>query len=175
MLNPCVLMFYKLNSCFDLMNYAICYVSTASTALEPYEVVEILDQTEVRNNQIGIRGLLIYSEGNFFEVLEGDEKMIKELFLTIKGDPRHKNIIIIFDKIFDKELLGKEDREGGFISQSTEFRKIKLETFYECIINLDPGTQSVVKNMLIQFGKNTPRSGNALEPGKDNSDHTFLY
>lgn len=157
------------------MNYAICYVSTAKNSLEPNEVVEILDQTEVRNNQIGIRGFLIYSEGNFFEVLEGEEKMIKELFLIIKNDARHKNIIIIFEKICDKELFGKEDREVGFISHSTEFRKIKLENFYECIINLDPGTQSVVKNMLTQFGKNAPNTGNVQEPGKDNSDHTFLY
>ena len=157
------------------MNYAICYVSTANNSLESNEVVEILDQTEVRNNQIGIRGFLIYSEGNFIEVIEGEEKMIKELFLTIKDDPRHKNIIIIFEKLCDKELFEKEDREVSFISQSTEFRKIKLENFYECSINLDPGTQSVVKNMLTQFGKNAPKTGNVQEPGNDNSDHTFLY
>ncbi|MEP6263061.1 MAG: BLUF domain-containing protein [Gillisia sp.] len=157
------------------MNYAICYVSTANKSLEPTQVTEILDQTEARNNQIGIRGFLIYSEGNFFEVLEGEEQMIKELFLTIKDDHRHKNIIIIFEKICDKELFEKEDAEVGFISQSTEFRKIKLENFYECIINLDKGTQSVVKKILTQFGKNAPNEGNEQEPGKDNPDHTFLY
>ena len=157
------------------MNYTICYVSSACKSLEPTEVVEILDQTEVRNNQLGVRGLLIYSEGNFFEVLEGEEKLIKDLFMTIKNDPRHKNIIIIFEKICDKELFGKEDGAVGFISQSTEFRKIKLENFYDCLINLDAGTQSVVKDMLTQFGKNSPNNENPQEPGIDNSDHKFLY
>jgi len=157
------------------MNYAICYVSTANNSLEPNEVVEILDQTEARNNQIGIRGFLIYSDGNFFEVLEGDEKIIKDLFINIKDDPRHKDIIVVFEKICEEELFGNEDREVGFISQSTEFRKIKLENFYECIINLDLGTQSVVKNMLTQFGKNSPNPGNQPKPGDYNPDHTFLY
>src|SRR5690606_34452666 len=102
---------------------AISYVSTASRDLNQSEVVELLDQTEVRNNQMGIHGLLIYSEGNFFEVLEGDKTVILDLFGSIKEDGRHKNIISIFEKPVKEKLF--DPRDGYFISANTRYRKMK--------------------------------------------------
>ncbi len=158
------------------MRYAISYVSSASYFLEPSEVVEILDQTEVRNNQFGVRGLLVYSDGNFFEVIEGEEKMIRDLFVTVKEDPRHRNIILIFEKYVEKELFEEENTETGFVSQNTQFRKIKVENFYECIKDLDAGTQNVVRSILAQFGKNSPAENDKTPgTGNDGPEHPFLY
>lgn len=147
------------------MKYAISYVSSASNSLEQSEIVEILQQTEVRNNEIGIKGLLVFSDGNFFEVIEGEEKLIKELFMTIKSDSRHSNIIVIFEKYLDVELFDEEAHASGFISQNTQYRSIKVDNFYECIKDLDAGTQNVVRSILELFEKNKPQD----------LDHTFLY
>ncbi|QED36595.1 BLUF domain-containing protein [Antarcticibacterium arcticum] len=158
------------------MRYAICYVSTASYFIEPSEVVEILDHTEVRNNEFGVKGLLVYSDGNFFEVLEGEEQMIRELFETIKNDPIHNNIIPIFEKYVVKELFKDASDENGFISQNTQFQKIRIENFKECIKDLDSGTRNVVNSILAQFGKNSP-VGKDESPGTKSEDpgHSFLY
>lgn len=136
------------------MHYAIIYVSTASRQLDQSEIVELLDQTEVRNNNLGVHGLLIYSEGNFFEVLEGEKDLVLDLFNSIKEDERHKNIIIIFeqpikDKLFDPKV-------GYFISANTRYRKLKVQNFYNCIKDLDESTQKVVNTILTQIGKNSP-------------------
>jgi hypothetical protein len=136
------------------MHYAISYVSTASRDLDQSEVVEILDQTEVRNNQMGIHGLLIYSEGNFFEVLEGDRHVVLDLFNSIKQDERHKNIISIFEKPVKEKLFDPGD--GYFISANTRYRKMKVENFYKCIKDLDESTQKVVNQIIAQIGKNSP-------------------
>lgn len=136
------------------MHYAISYVSTAQKDLEPGEVVELLDQTEVRNNKLGIHGLLIYSEGNFFEVLEGQKEMILELYDSIRQDGRHKNIIPIFEKSINGKPFDPEN--GYFISANTQYKKIKVENFQNCIKDLDESTRKVVNNMLIQIGKNSP-------------------
>lgn len=136
------------------MHYAISYVSTASRDLDQSEVVQLLDQTEVRNNKLGIHGLLIFSEGNFFEVLEGDKELVIELFDSIKQDGRHKNIITIFEKHIKENLFDPED--GYFISANTRYRKMKVENFYKCIKDLDEGTQKVVNQILTQFCENSP-------------------
>lgn len=136
------------------MHYAIIYVSTASRELEQSEIVELLDQTEVRNNQLGVHGLLIYSEGNFFEVLEGEKELIIDLFLSIKEDDRHKNIITIAEQPIKDKLFDPKD--GYFISANTKYRQLKVENFYKCIKDLDESTQKVVNTILRQINKNSP-------------------
>lgn len=136
------------------MHYAIIYVSTASRDLDQSEIVELLDQTEVRNNRLGVHGLLIYSEGNFFEVLEGDRDLILDLYESIKQDERHKNIITIFEQPIKDKLFDPKD--GYFISANTRYRKLKVENFYNCIKDLDESTQKVVNTILTQIGKNSP-------------------
>lgn len=136
------------------MHYAIIYVSTTSRELEQSEVVELLDQTEVRNNRLGIHGLLVYSEGNFFEVLEGEKDLVLDLFNSIKEDDRHKNIITIFEHPVKDKLFDPKD--GYFISANTRYRKLKVENFYNCIKDLDESTQKVVNTILTQIGKNSP-------------------
>ena|SRR5690606_33190438 len=136
------------------MHYAVSYVSTAQRDMEPSEVVELLDQTEVRNNKLGISGLLIYSEGNFFEVLEGGKELILELYDVIRQDDRHKNIIQIFEKSINGKPFNPEN--GYFISANTQYKKLNIDNFQQCIQDLDEGTQKVVNNMLIQIGKNSP-------------------
>lgn len=136
------------------MHYALSYVSTAQKDLEPSEVVELLDQTEVRNNKLGIHGLLIYSEGNFFEVLEGKKDLILELYESIRQDDRHKNIIPIFEKSINDKPFDPEN--GYFLSANTQYKKIKIENFRNCIRDLDESTQKVINNILMQIGKNSP-------------------
>ncbi len=133
------------------MRYAICYVSTANQDISSSEIVEILQQTESRNNQHGINGMLVYSEGTFLEVIEGEKKMIKELFESISVDKRHKNLIVIFEKDINKKLF--LDEESAFICENMLYRKMDEEHFLEYIKDLDESTKNVVKNMLTNMGK----------------------
>jgi hypothetical protein len=135
------------------MRFAISYLSTANKDLNQDEVAELLDITEIRNNNAGVNGLLIYSDGNFFEVIEGEETKIKELFENIKEDPRHRNIMIVFEKKIDKPLF--HEKEANFISENTKYRQIEVENFLFYIKDLDESTQKAVKNILGAMGKNS--------------------
>jgi len=135
------------------MRFAISYVSTANRDLNQEEVAELLDLTEIRNNIEGVNGLLIYSSGNFFEVIEGEETKIKELFENINEDPRHRNIMMVFEKEIDKPLF--DDKEANFISENTKHRQMKVENFLYYIKDLDESTQKAVKNILAAMGKNS--------------------
>jgi len=135
------------------MRFAISYVSTANRDLNHDEVTELLDLTEIRNNNRGVNGLLIYSEGNFFEVIEGEKNMIMDLFEDIKEDPRHRNIMMVFKKEIDKPLF--DDKEAGFISKNTKHRQMNVENFLYYIKDLDESAQKAVKNILRAIGENS--------------------
>lgn len=82
------------------MRYSICFVSTADRHLTDEEVKTLLKSSKTWNNNHHITGLMLYSSGNFFQVLEGEKEMICDLFKRIKKDQRHYNLI----KIFEKEI-----------------------------------------------------------------------
>ncbi|WP_299441518.1 BLUF domain-containing protein [uncultured Aquimarina sp.] len=78
----------------------ISYVSTANPSLTNSEVNELFEFVKLTNNSQKITGILMYSDGNFFQVLEGQKDMIQSLYKKIQLDSRHHNVI----KIFDKEI-----------------------------------------------------------------------
>lgn len=134
------------------MRFAISYVSTASRDLPQGEIVKILEESQIRNNKHGVNGLLIYSDGNFFEVIEGAEIMIKDLFKIIMEDTRHKNILTIFEKEVDKPFF--DDKDANFISENTNYRPMNVENFLFYIKDLDESTQKTVTNILQAIGAN---------------------
>ena len=76
--------------------YRIIYLSSATTKFSNEEIISLLDLSR-RNNEVNqITGLLLYSDGNFLQIIEGKKKALEALFEKISLDPRHKNIIKVF-------------------------------------------------------------------------------
>lgn len=74
------------------MRYAITYVSTATPELANSGVEEVLKFSKEWNNKHNITGLLLYSDGNFFQILEGEKEIVQDLFNTIKKMPGIKTL-----------------------------------------------------------------------------------
>ena len=70
----------------------LIYESQAHSSFEQADVVSILEHARQRNPAEGITGLLIYHEGTFLQVLEGEEKDVEACFARISRDPRHDEI-----------------------------------------------------------------------------------
>lgn len=51
----------------------------------------------IHNSKKHITGILLFDQGTFCQALEGEQRVVHELFKKIKNDPRHTNIITIFD------------------------------------------------------------------------------
>lgn len=131
------------------MRYAICYVSTASRNVDEKEIKEILEYSKNYNNKHDIRGILLYAEGNFFEILEGDKKLVEDIYNNIQKDPRHTNII---------QVVGKNLEQGAFDGFKAEIVNERNKCDYELVKEymeqvegLDRQTQEVVKRMLEVF------------------------
>ena len=73
----------------------------ASNALVPAHSAEMLDIARacLRNNpRLGVTGALYFDGHQFYQVLEGDETVLACLFDTIRNDPRHTDVTLVFRK-----------------------------------------------------------------------------
>ena len=109
------------------MRYAISYVSSVNDQLSEKEIQEVLDFSKNWNNEHNITGILLFSEGNFFQVLEGEKALLKELFPRIVADERHHNIITIFEKEVSQTKFKRY--KADFISLDSRFQSKNIEIF----------------------------------------------
>jgi hypothetical protein len=73
----------------------LTYVSAAARELGPDDLQAILESSVRRNAAVGITGLLLYSEGGFMQVLEGDAAPVDATMARIVADPRHAGVIVL--------------------------------------------------------------------------------
>lgn len=73
----------------------VIYASAATRPLPPDELGELLARARVRNAQNGLTGMLLYADGSFFQVLEGDPPAVEAVLGRIADDPRHERIVVI--------------------------------------------------------------------------------
>jgi hypothetical protein len=59
------------------------------------ELQELLDHSRRSNAAKGITGALVYAEGIFLQILEGDKDLLNDLMAKIRQDVRHENVIVL--------------------------------------------------------------------------------
>ena len=73
----------------------IIYASAATSPITEEMLLKMLDKARKTNEGLGITGMLLHSDGSFFQVLEGQESTVETLFKKIQQDQRHAKITII--------------------------------------------------------------------------------
>ncbi len=76
----------------------IIYASSAAPDFDDNHLSKILSAARLKNSRLSITGMLLYTAGSFFQVLEGEDAVIAELLQTIASDPRHKNVTKIIQE-----------------------------------------------------------------------------
>ena len=137
----------------------LIYTSSALAALQVKELKVILERARGKNAAISVTGMLLYTEGSFFQVLEGRDEIVDELFATISADPRHKRVTKIIDEPISQRDFG--DWSMGFAEGSpAELTSIEgLSDFFQdgnSFTNLQPGR---AKKLLAAFADGRWRRG----------------
>ncbi|RVT96568.1 BLUF domain-containing protein [Mucilaginibacter limnophilus] len=73
--------------------YNIIYISTSSQFFDDYTLASILEASRENNKQVNVTGILLYADGTFLQVLEGEKEDVEYIFNKIICDFRHSNII----------------------------------------------------------------------------------
>ena len=73
----------------------ILYTSTATVPFNEPALVDLLQKARSHNQEQHITGLLLFHNGQFLQVLEGDAERIEALLAVIAADPRHGDIAVV--------------------------------------------------------------------------------
>lgn len=80
---------------------SLTYVSSATSFLTPDELLALLKTARDNNGRLGLTGMLLYKDGNFMQVLEGEEAPLRQLYAKIIKDPRHSGLIKLLDQTIE--------------------------------------------------------------------------
>ncbi len=75
----------------------LLYTSKAVLKMSRVNLLQLLTASRTYNEQYGITGMLIYSNGYFAQLLEGEADAIHELYKAIKEDTRHTAVVTFYE------------------------------------------------------------------------------
>lgn len=77
------------------MTYQIIYSSVSSTPMQLDELEDILEQAQGNNARNGVTGALVYVDGFFLQILEGEKQTAQDLMQRIAKDLRHETVTVL--------------------------------------------------------------------------------
>jgi hypothetical protein len=92
----------------------LIYASAARSLLDPLQLGKILEVSRRNNARLGVTGILLYHEGSFFQVLEGEPDTLSALYARIQQDPRHRNLVELRSSVVERPSFGAWSM--GFVS-----------------------------------------------------------
>jgi hypothetical protein len=85
----------------------IVYVSHEVRPLSTADLDALLEVSRRNNALLGVTGMLLYRDGDFMQVLEGEEDAVREIYRSIVADRRHSGILVLDDTpVPDREFAG---------------------------------------------------------------------
>jgi uncharacterized membrane protein (DUF373 family) len=131
----------------------ITYASTATAPMSTADLRDILAASRRNNAAHGITGMLLFHDGTFLQVLEGEEPEVEALFDHISTDDRHTDVTVLERKtITEREYpdwsmgfkkLSREDLSN--IAALDGFDESKLSAVYLASHN------NVLKSLMRHF------------------------
>ena len=79
-------------------NYQLAFHSQALKSNSDQDILDILLESSRFNQQHKLNGLLIFNQGYFFGVLEGNKAAVLSIIRKIEHDPRHLDFVISHQK-----------------------------------------------------------------------------
>jgi hypothetical protein len=85
----------------------LLYASRAVPAVDQEELLAILKKSKANNPQLGVTGVLCFSEGTFMQVLEGGRAAVNQLYNRIASDSRHSDVeLLCYQEIGERRFAG---------------------------------------------------------------------
>lgn len=78
--------------------FSLTYVSSACIQFDTVRLEELLVQCRRKNDAVGLTGMLLFKGGNFMQVLEGPESVVRATQRKIEGDPRHTGFLVLLQE-----------------------------------------------------------------------------
>lgn len=119
------------------------YASRASEKFVEAELTDLMQQAKTNNLRAELTGMLLYCEGNFFQVLEGEEDAVLSVYESIKKDARHSDMVKIIEEGIPERAFG--DWSMGLMTATRKELEDEVEGFNDffqsrtCLTEVDAG------------------------------------
>jgi len=136
----------------------LVYASGAAPGLSESEILDLSCTALSRNEDLHITGMLLYVDQSFFQVLEGPKSVVEALFAKISQDPRHRNLIKVFEDPVPRRSFPDWSIGLAFLDPERARQIPGCNDFFgpgKCLHRLDPST---TKNLLEAFKDGSWRS-----------------
>jgi len=100
----------------------LIYRSQAATPIPATGLERLLTRAKARNRRLGVTGMLLYSDNQFFQWLEGPPEGVTQIWDSIRQDPRHGHIELIDHHTRSLRLFGDWDMK--FVSREAPLAAI---------------------------------------------------
>ena len=130
--------------------FYMLYISTAVKPMNYDDFSALLQQCRDSNNKRGITGMLLYQNGTFMQMIEGEKQVVLELYDKILKDDRHTGVHTVLTG--DIEARNFEDWSMGFFNmdKAGEFPQYS-EYINEnlALRSFEPGSQDAYEFMMM--------------------------
>lgn len=114
--------------------FHILYTSSARHLFASDTLEEILVQSRDFNAENRVTGLLLYCDGSFMQLLEGQEADVTQLYSHIRADIRHKNVVT---------MVSQDSQERWCQDWAMAFYHCKKRDEFDACINLAAGVDQI--------------------------------
>jgi hypothetical protein len=83
------------------MPYQIMYSSQATKPMTVTDLEVILEDARTGNEARNVTGALVYVDGVFFQIIEGDKDVVHKLMASIASDSRHHSVKVFYEAEVD--------------------------------------------------------------------------
>jgi len=124
----------------DLMH--CIYASAATRLFEAAELTALLQAARKNNDGAGLTGMLLYTEGSFFQVLEGVPDAVEALYARIELDKRHEQVTKILSEAIPSRSFAHWTMGFSQVSRKELAQISGTNDFFSgssCFLGLDSG------------------------------------
>ncbi len=137
------------------MPYRLIYSSEATEEMSRPDLEQMLVESRLRNTRRHITGVLVFVDGVFLQVLEGERGDVEDLMESIRRDPRHRHIKEFHQEEIDRRAF--PNWRMAYLSPRAEevsaWAGLEGATSIESILatlRLDPGRVPRVLTSLVE-------------------------
>ena len=115
---------------------SLAYVSLSRIPAWSPEMLELARSCLMRNPALGITGALYFDGVQFYQVIEGSEEAIADLYATIQTDPRHCAVQTLWDGPITRRRFGAWAMK--FVDGSGRAQRLRGRFDYERVLSGGP-------------------------------------
>ncbi len=126
--------------------HMICYISKYTGLDNITEVLADIRKTAKEHNQAAmITGVLFFHEGQFLQVIEGEEGRLRKLMANIEKDPRHTDVDVLIDTEVKKRGFNNWNMDTLILGEGHKFEATMMKDLTESFKrNLMPQSDTLI-------------------------------